>query len=111
MLGMWVMLFATGDVPELQTAPIALVFHLVAEVMTAAAMLAAGVGLLRCARWAVPAYLIGSGLLLYTVVASAGYFAQDAEWPLVVMFAALAALCVAALWQLERAGRAAQASV
>lgn len=31
--------------------------------------------------------LVAFGMLLYTVITSAGYFAQLAQWPLVIMLA------------------------
>jgi hypothetical protein len=88
MLGMWTMFFATGQVPELDTEPIALAFHLVAEGLTAIALIAAGVALWRRKSWAKPLYLIAIGMLLYTAIVSPGYFAQLGQWAFVGMFAA-----------------------
>jgi hypothetical protein len=90
MLGMWTMFFVSGSVPEVRTAPIALAFHLAAEAATALTLIAAGIGVARDATWAKPVYLVGSGLLLYSVVVSPGYFAQQGQWPFVGMFAAFA---------------------
>ncbi|MFP4345070.1 MAG: hypothetical protein ACLFU8_10285 [Anaerolineales bacterium] len=73
-------LLATGNVPELETEPLAIAFHLAAELATAVALLFAGVGLLRRARWATSVTRLALGMLLYTVINSAGYFAEQGAW-------------------------------
>ena len=96
--GMWSVLLATGQVPELQTAPIEIGLHLAAEGLTAAALLVAGVGLLRTRRWATSMFALALGMLLYTVVNSAGYYGQLGEWAMVGFFAVLGVLTVMLGW-------------
>jgi hypothetical protein len=72
-----------------------IVLHLAAELVTAA-LLAIGGGLLVAGGSAGIA-LAGLGMLLYTVIASPGYFIARHEWAPAAMFAALAVLTVAAL--------------
>jgi phosphotransferase system glucose/maltose/N-acetylglucosamine-specific IIC component len=79
----------SGAVPELQTEPIALTFHLAAECATAICLIVGGIALLRQAMWARNLAIFASGMLAYTVVVSSGYFAQRGQWPLVGMFAIL----------------------
>ncbi len=102
MLAQWTFFLASGSVPEVRTAPIALTFHLVAEGATALALIAAGVGLLRRLPWARILGLVANGMLIYTVIVSPGYFAQNGQWPLVAMFAVLLVLACASIVQLAR---------
>ena len=78
--------------PDRRRAEIAL--HLAAEGVTAALLLVGGILLLADGVTAVA--LVGLGALLYTVIASPGYFVARREPAPVVMFAALGALTVLA---------------
>jgi hypothetical protein len=102
MLAQWTFFLGSGQVPEVRTAPVALVFHLTAEAATAITLIVAGIGLLRRAGWARVLALVANGMLIYAVVVSPGYFAQRGEWPLVAMFAVLLALSLASVVQLAR---------
>ncbi len=98
----WTFFLLNGQVPELQTAPIQTAFHLAAEFITALALIASGAGLLRRAPWARSLALLALGMLLYTLIQSPGYFAQQQTWPLVAMFAVLLLLALISLMQLLR---------
>lgn len=100
MIGQWLFFLGTGQVPELQAAPVVIAFHLVAELLTALVLLAAGAGLLLRWRWALPTALVGFGMLLYTVINSAGFFAQQEVWALVLMFALLLVLTMISIGRL-----------
>lgn len=95
MIAQWVFFIVAGQVPELQTEPLRIAFHLAAEGATAVLLLIAGVGLLRARPWSRGVGLVAFGSLVYTSIVSPGYFAQLGQWPLVAMFAALLALAVA----------------
>jgi hypothetical protein len=56
-----------------------------------------GFGLLFGGAWALSIYLVAVGMLLYSMVASPGYFAQRGEWSLVGLFAVLLLLAVLSL--------------
>ena len=86
MIGMWAASYITKQIPELESEPVRIKFHLAAELITASFLIAAGIGLLAHQGWAVSTYLIASGMLLYTVIVSPGYFAQKGQWGYVVMF-------------------------
>jgi len=100
MFGQWAFFLSAGQVPEVRTAPVALAFHLVAEGATAAALVVAGIALLRGVSRARVLGLVANGMLIYTVIVSPGYFAQLGQWPLVGMFAVLLVLAVASVVQL-----------
>ena len=99
-VGLWTVLVATGQVPELRTAPLEVGYHLLAELATALALVAAGVGRLRGTAWADRLFPVALGMLLYTTVNSAGYYAALAEWPVIVAFGVLTAATLVALrWE------------
>lgn len=98
MLLQWSFFLATGNVPELETAPVSISFHLAIEFLTALALILTGIYLQpeKQERWILAAF--AQGMLGYTVVISPGYFAQSGEYALVFMFAVLLA---AALFNLS----------
>lgn len=98
----WAASFAVGGVSELQTEPVALALHLVAEALMAGALLVGAVGLLRRKTGGMGVALIGHGMLAYTVVASAGYFAELRALPMVALFAVLVALAAVSVARLLR---------
>ena len=102
MVAQWVFFLVTGQVPELHTEPIRITFHLVAESVTAVSLMIAGMGLLRKKSWGRSAGLFAPGLLVYTAIASPGYFAQTDEWPMVAMFGVLVGLAAASVAVLAR---------
>jgi hypothetical protein len=102
MLAQWTFFLAAGLTPEVKTAPIALGFHLAAEGATALTLIVAGMGLLKKAAWARTTAFTGLGMLLYTVIVSPGYFAQQGAWPLVGMFVILLGLALVSLRSLAR---------
>ena len=99
-LAQWGFFILSGQVPELESEPVAIGFHLAAEALMAVTLLLTGVALLRGRRGAVPLALVAYGMLLYTAVNSPGYFAQLGQWPLVAMFGAVLALAGVAVARL-----------
>ncbi|KAB1198436.1 MULTISPECIES: hypothetical protein [Haloferax] len=96
-LGLWTVLVMTEQVTELRTEPFSMFTHLVAEGFTAVTLLSAGLGLLRRKEWAQPLCLVGFGMLLYSVINSAGYYAQLGQVGAMAVFSALALTTVVAL--------------
>jgi hypothetical protein len=94
MCGMWSVSYFSKQIPELESEPIRIKFHLAAEFTTAIVLLIAGTALITNQAWAVSAHLIAMGMLLYTVIVSPGYFAQKGQWGYVVMFAVILDLAV-----------------
>ena len=91
-IGLWIMLLATGNVPELETEPISIYFHLVAEIVMGALSLISGVALFRNLRWANPMFILSSGFVMYSVINSSGYYGNTNDWPMVIMFMAILVL-------------------
>lgn len=90
--GFWLMLYLSGGIPELRTASIEIGYHLIAELSTAVLLVAAGFGLFRGSQWAERLYPVSLGMLLYTVINSAGYYAQLGDVAMVGMFTVLTVL-------------------
>ncbi len=90
----WTFLLRRGLVPELKTSPWTIYLHVAAEVLTALALLVGGIGAVLWSRGSLP-LMLSLGMLLYTCVNSAGYYAQSRNLPLVAMFASLALLTTA----------------
>ena len=98
MIALWTFLLATGQIPELREARLQIASHLVAEFLTAVALLAAGLGTIAGRRWAGRGLLVALGMLLYTVINSAGYYAEAGDGAMVGMFALLTATTLGCLW-------------
>ena len=94
MIGQWVVSYFSKQIPELQTEPIRILFHLTAELTTALTLIVSGVGLLGGWTWGVPTYLVATGMLLYTAIVSPGYFAQKGQWGWLVMFGVIILLAL-----------------
>jgi hypothetical protein len=107
-VGQWGFFLAAGEVPQLEDAPREIGFHLAAELIMALVLLVGSVGLLRSWHWAPAVFLVGAGMVVYSVINSPGYFAQKGQWGLVAMFVVLLVLTVAAVVVLVRSAGAAR---
>ena len=102
MIAQWAFFLFTRQVPELKMERVRVLFHITDEFLTAAVLIASGIGLLAQQAWATALYPVAAGMLLYTIIVSSGYFAQKRVWPIVSMFAVLlvlTALSLLAFWQ------------
>ena len=54
----WLFFLLTAQVPELESAPLEIVFHLAAEFMTAMIMIAGGTAVLQRKPWATRVYYL-----------------------------------------------------
>lgn len=101
MIAQWAFFFFSGQVPEIQTEPISLAFHLAAEISTALGLIIFSYGLVKKRFWAIKGYLVFTGMLLYSVIVSPGYFAQSGQWRLVTMFAGLLILAIVSILRID----------
>ena len=85
----WIFFVATGSVPEFQTTPWAIGFHVMAELLLASALMISGIATLRLKPLGEKALLVALGMAIYSEINSPGYFAQLGQWALVAMFALL----------------------
>ena len=89
MILQWMFSIVTEGVPEFETTPWAIGFHLAAEFSTALMLIVGGIAVLRSTRWGKQLLTVGLGMVLYSEIVSPGYFAQLGQWALVGMFAIL----------------------
>ena len=97
MLIVWIALLVTGQVPDLPAQLPSLIFHWVAELLTAVALILAGAGVLRKRTWHMWGYPLAMGMLVYTLINRPGYYAQRGEWAMVGMFGVLGLLWIIAM--------------
>ncbi len=88
-LGLWAMLLLTKQIPELETEPVAIGFHITAETIMGVISLLSGIFLLINLTWAIYPFIVAMGLVIYSVINSAGYYGQKKEWGFVIMFGTL----------------------
>jgi hypothetical protein len=100
MIGQWTFSLASRKVPEIVTETRAIGFHLAAEFLTAAVLIVAGIALLAQSLLGYPLALLALGMLVYTSINSAGYFAQRGQWLVVMMFGGILILAFASIYQL-----------
>jgi hypothetical protein len=97
MIGQWAFLLASKQVPGLKSEPVEIRLHITIETITALLLVLSGAGLLFHSTWGTQIDPIAMGMLLYSVVNSAGYFIDRHTWPIVAMFALLLVLTLASL--------------
>ncbi|HSF82852.1 MAG TPA: hypothetical protein VLA49_16580 [Anaerolineales bacterium] len=97
MIGEWTIFYLTRQIPELETEPIRIGFHLAGELATALCLIAGGIGLLSGASWGSRILTVAIGMLFYTALVSPGYFAQRGKWQWLGVFAVLILLGLTSL--------------
>lgn len=89
MIAQWGFSIVSGGVPEFQSEPWRIAFHLAAECSTAIMLIAGGITVLKSMTGAKQILMLGLGMVIYSEIVSPGYFAQLGQWMFVVMFAIL----------------------
>lgn len=102
MIGQWAVSYFSRQIPELVDEPIRIGFHIAAEMVTAVALISAGVGLLAGLAWATTLFLVALGMLFYTAIVSPGYFAQQGQWVWLGIFAAIIILGLVSLFLVQQ---------
>jgi hypothetical protein len=86
MIGIWFSFMVTDQLSEIKTEPIRITYHLIGEFLTAILLLIGGFGLFTSRKWGFHLFLISMGMLLYTVIVSAGYYAEKGDKAMLGMF-------------------------
>jgi len=97
MIGQWSVSYASKQIPELDTEPIRIWFHITGEMVTAIMLIISGIGLLAATTWSPTLFFVSLGMLFYTAIVSPGYFAQRGQWIWVLIFCTVIALGVISL--------------
>ena len=94
MLAQWSVSYVTKQIPELESEPYRIWFHIAGEITTAVLLIAGGITLLLKWSLAPALYLVAMGMLIYTGIVSPGYFAQKGQWAWVLIFAVIVILAI-----------------
>jgi hypothetical protein len=99
MIGLWTFLFATNQVfiPTNPQKPMEIAYHVSAEVLRAALLICSGIGILLGIGWARAVSMITLGMLPVYCDNSPGFYANQGNLPMVVMFSILAILTIASI--------------
>lgn len=84
-LGIWSMLVLSGEVPEMATAPWQIGMHILAEMITGILLLISGLFIMIRGRKH-GFFNLSFGALLYTLIASPGYYAHQGKWGIATLF-------------------------
>ena len=102
-IGYWILLFLKKQNLNKQKAAVinrGLIetrLHVTAELVVAVLLLIAGVSLLLKASWGQEIFLIAIGMLIYTSINSAGYFAQIRQRSMILIFVSVLILSLISL--------------
>lgn len=105
MIGQWLFSLIMGGVPEVRSAPWELAFHLAAEMLTALALIVGGARALKSIPGGRRLLLCALGMVIYSEIVSAGYFAQQAKWTPVGIFGVLLTGALASAMLLWKANK------
>ncbi len=83
----WSVLWVTGAIPDMQMKPWEIAMHLTAEFTTAGLLMVSGFGLWFGARWALRVNVFASGMLVYSLIQTPGYYLQRNAMIFVLMLA------------------------
>ena len=97
MIGMWSKFYLAGQIPELATRPFEIAMHIAAELLSSTLLLVGGGAILFRKNWGTVIYSVSMGMLLYSLIASPGYYLQRGNAGFVAMFAVLFVLSVLSL--------------
>ena len=89
MFGTWAFLLLFNQFPEIRTRPLETGYLLVAEGLTAAALIIAGYGVLTRRQWAQALMLVALGELIYCTIRFAGELGQGGSTPGLAFFSAV----------------------
>lgn len=98
-IGLWTIFILTKQVPELKSEPVAIKFHIAAEIIMGILSLISGIFLLVGFSWAPNFFILAMGLIIYAVINSSGYYGQRKQWLFVILFGVIliATVCLVIL--------------
>lgn len=89
MIGIWTMFYMTGSIPEINTEPWRIGLHISAEIATGITLILGAWGLMAHKKFGFNIFLLSMGMLLYTLIASPGYYIDKGNMVFAGMFAGL----------------------
>lgn len=97
MIGFWMIALVRGGIPELETEAYRIAMHLMAELCTSLLLLISGYYILIKQQFRRSVFYVSMGALMYTLIASPGYFAHLDQWGIASLFLVLLAISLALL--------------
>ncbi|MBN2504725.1 MAG: hypothetical protein JXB20_05210 [Bacilli bacterium] len=85
-IGLWTMLIGTDQVPEFETEPVGIAFHIAIEVMMGIMAILSGIALLRKYKHRASLTIFTGGMLAYSVVNSSGYYGDSGQYAMISIF-------------------------
>jgi hypothetical protein len=85
MLCTWFLLLIKRKVPELNTKPTQIYFHLGAEFLTAIMLIIGGIGLILNQFWGSTIFFIAIGMAIYSMINAAGFYGHLKDWPIFII--------------------------
>lgn len=85
-IGLWIMLMSTDQVPEFETEPVGIAFHIVIEVMMGVLAILSGCAVLNRWKQRNGLTIFTSGMLAYSVVNSSGYYGDSGQYGMIGVF-------------------------
>lgn len=82
----WIVLFGTNQpdlVMDIKTKPIEMLFILINEMLTACTLIIGGYGLLSNRKWGNRVFLLGTGMLTYSMINNLGFSLQHSDFIMV----------------------------
>lgn len=99
MIGIWILLFSTNQIPEFETEPIRIILHITAEIVTGFLLIGSGIWLIMTNKTHPLLFNLSFGCLLYTLIASPGYYAQNGDWGVLAAFLIMLIITAVLLWK------------
>ena len=102
MIAFWMLAYVRGGIPELETEIFRISMHMMAELCTAILLLLSAFYILLKKQLKGSIFYFSMGALIYTLIASPGYFAQLDQWGIVSLFLVMLAISTALLVAQEK---------
>ncbi len=98
---LWSMLIGTSQVPEFETEPVAIVFHIVIESTMGIFAILSGIWVLKKYKYSQHLVLFTNGMLMYSVVNSSGYYGDLKQYGMIAMFAFILGFIIYSSWYIS----------
>ena len=99
---LWVILLYTEQVPELATESVEIYFHITAELIMAILLIISGIGIIIGCSWSIRMFTFSSGFLVYSIINSSGYYIENENSLMLIIFSIILVINLILLIQTYR---------
>ena len=103
-IGIWIFLWGSNQIPELETEPVRILMHITAEIVTGLLLLVSGVWIILKKYTHNMLFNLSFGCLIYSLLASPGYYAQKGEWIPFIIFMMMLVITIGLLFLNSKRG-------